>query len=51
VQAARGTTAFAFTRQVRLPRGRYVVRVRAFDAAGNAERAAKRSNGRAVRVR
>ncbi len=50
VQAARGTRAWAFTRPVRLPRGRYTVRARAFDAAGNAERAVKRANRRFARV-
>ncbi|HEX8103754.1 MAG TPA: DUF4185 domain-containing protein [Solirubrobacteraceae bacterium] len=50
-QTARGTGVWAFNRPVRLPRGRYVVRARAVDAAGHAERALRRRGRRLVRLR
>ncbi|WP_196189137.1 hypothetical protein [Conexibacter sp. W3-3-2] len=46
---ARGTTAWALTRAARLPRGRYLVTVRATDAAENVEAVPRAGRDRLVR--
>ncbi|HEX8086906.1 MAG TPA: exo-alpha-sialidase [Solirubrobacteraceae bacterium] len=48
---ARGATRFRFTFRGRLPRGRYFVWTRAYDAAGNVERKHRRRNLRYFVVR
>ena len=48
---AKGTTRWTFTKQARLPRGKYKVYVRGIDAAANYERKLRRGNFLRLRVK